>query len=549
MRSFFTKIQIFIVVALLTCREVDAYASTSMVDSILRVLDREISIAETEYRLPKEHRIDNLRRAVKAAPDRQSLFDTYKSLYEEYLTYQYDSAYCYARRMEDLAAQAGSELMRVQAQAALLSCFSRVGFFNEGMETYKSMDPILLSPGERIGYYFSAASLLHNMESFAGSDADLSKNYKSRRVACYDSIISLAGVNTYNYDLAKLEKQRVGNFSDDKALAMSRALVARYNLSDYQKAKSYSTMGQSYAFHNKTDSAIYCFAMSVICDLRSSVKENTSARNLATLMLQIGDIERASRYINLASADAKTYNSRLRMSEINTIMPAINAAHHNKISSQRSLLFISLLFFGLMLIVVLLLLVKLRKKNASLIESNKEINRKNSELEIANGNLVDLNTRLKETDEIKSQYIIESLRKKTEFANEVEGKSRKALSKLNAKKYGEVATMLEDMGTQEELARSFTSFDSAFLRLFPNFIDELNKMFHPDAQITLDDGRLPTEIRIFALMRLGFTSSAEIAKYLGLSVNTIYVYKAKIKARVIVDKSEFETRIMSIPKA
>ena len=131
----------------------------------------------------------------------------------------------------------------------------------------------------------------------------------------------------------------------------------------------------------------------------------------------------------------------------------------------------------------------------------------------------------------------------------MEGKSRKALSKLNAKKYGEVATMLEDMGTQEELARSFTSFDSAFLRLFPNFIDELNKMFHPDAQITLDDGRLPTEIRIFALMRLGFTSSAEIAKYLGLSVNTIYVYKAKIKARVIVDKSEFETRIMSIPKA
>nr|WP_301744783.1 hypothetical protein [uncultured Duncaniella sp.] len=47
-----------------------------MVDSILQVLDREISIAETEYRLPKEYRIDNLRRAVKAAPDRQSLFDT-----------------------------------------------------------------------------------------------------------------------------------------------------------------------------------------------------------------------------------------------------------------------------------------------------------------------------------------------------------------------------------------------------------------------------------------------------------------------------------------
>ena len=549
MKNFSLKLQLIIFIAFLICREGDAYASMSAVDSILKVLDREISVAETEYRLPKERRIDNLRRAVRTTTAPQSLFDSYKSLYEEYMTYQYDSAYSYARRMESLADQVGSDLMREQARAALISCFSRVGFFNEGMETFKSINPILLPPEERIVYYFSAASLLHNMESFAGSDADLSKNYRNQRNACYDSIISLAGVNTYNYDLARLEKQRVQNFSDDKALAMSRELVTRYNLNDYQKAKSYSTMGRSYASHNKIDSAIYCFAMSAICDLRSSVKETTSARNLATLMLQVGDIERASRYINLASEDAKAYNSRLRMSEINNIMPAINAARHNKISSQRSLLVISLLFFGLLLIVVLLLLMKLRKKNASLIESNKEINRKNSELEIANGNLVDLNTRLKETDEIKSQYIIESLRKKTEFANEVEGKSRKALSKLNAKKYGEVATMLEDMGTQEELARSFTSFDSAFLRLFPNFIDELNKMFHRDAQITLDDGRLPTEIRIFALMRLGFTSSAEIAKYLGLSVNTIYVYKAKIKARVIVDKAEFETRIMSIPKA
>ena len=109
--------------------------------------------------------------------------------------------------------------------------------------------------------------------------------------------------------------------------------------------------------------------------------------------------------------------------------------------------------------------------------------------------------------------------------------------------------MLEDIGAHEELARNYASFDSAFIRLFPNFIGEFNKMLAPDAQITICDGTLPSEIRIFALMRVGITGSAEIANYLGLSVSTVYVYKAKIKSKIIIDKSQFEARIMSIPKS
>lgn len=91
MKNFSLKIQLIIFIAFLICREGDGYASVSAVDSILKVLDREISVAETEYRLPKERRIDNLRRAVRTTTAPQSLFDSYKSLYEEYMN-QYDSA-------------------------------------------------------------------------------------------------------------------------------------------------------------------------------------------------------------------------------------------------------------------------------------------------------------------------------------------------------------------------------------------------------------------------------------------------------------------------
>ena len=49
-------------------------------------------------------------------------------------------------------------------------------------------------------------------------------------------------------------------------------------------------------------------------------------------------------------------------------------------------------------------------------------------------------------------------------------------------------------------------------------------------------------------MRLGISNPSEVANYLNLSVNTVYVYKTKIKSRSAVDKDDFESLVMSIPK-
>ena len=92
-------------------------------------------------------------------------------------------------------------------------------------------------------------------------------------------------------------------------------------------------------------------------------------------------------------------------------------------------------------------------------------------------------------------------------------------------------------------------FDQTFLKLFPNFLTEYNKFFRPEDQVILDEaGNLPPELRIFALIRLGVTENERIAKFLNLSINTIYVYKARVKGKTIVPKEEFEEYIMQIKK-
>ena len=98
-----------------------------------------------------------------------------------------------------------------------------------------------------------------------------------------------------------------------------------------------------------------------------------------------------------------------------------------------------------------------------------------------------------------------------------------------------------------ELDELYANFDSAFLHLFPNFVESFNELLKPEERVVLDDKlRLNTTIRIFALIRLGIDDSGKIADFLHYSVNTIYNYRARIKNASLVDRDTFEERVKNI---
>jgi len=324
--------------------------------------------------------------------------------------------------------------------------------------------------------------------------------------------------------------------------------AANDSFSDTQKAINYSTIGRSYMALGRPDSAVYYLALSAIHDLRSNTRETTAAKDLATIMHGRGEVDRAARYLHVAAHDADAYNSRLRKVEINSIMPLIENARHTRLTGQRMILLMASIVFAAMLAAMIFLFFKLKKRNRSLTESHREIREKTIALGDSNTALASLNSQLREATEIKDQYIIQTLYSNTDFVNEVEEKTTRALLKLKGKQYTQLNSILSDMGVRREQARMYASFDSAFLKLFPNFVEEFNRLLQPGQGISLTGGKLPTEVRIFALMRLGITATAEIAQYLCLSVNTVYVYKAKIKARAAVPKGNFEEAVMAIPK-
>ena len=85
-------------------------------------------------------------------------------------------------------------------------------------------------------------------------------------------------------------------------------------------------------------------------------------------------------------------------------------------------------------------------------------------------------------------------------------------------------------------------FDRSFFLAFPTFVDELNQLLRPEEQYTIsaDQMRLPPELRVYAMIRLGITNVSRMAKAMGYSTNTLYVYRGKVKAKA-ANKQTFES--------
>ena len=361
-------------------------------------------------------------------------------------------------------------------------------------------------------------------------------------------MLQLTPAGCYEHDHAAIEKDQIWRYIPDIVIRRFTLLLDSYPSDNHQKAVTYSLLAKAAIGLGDMDAAIYYAALSAIHDIRSSTRETTAAKDLASLLQQRGDLDRASRYIHLALDDAKAYNTRIRQIEINAILPSIESSRYYFVRNKLVFRTYAVVLFVAVALLLFYMYIKLKRRSRQLAESNEIIRSKSEELDHINESLSNLNAHLQEVNDIKDRYIIETI-KANQYVNEVAEMSKSAIRALNERKYDDLKRYLYDMGIKKEWERLFSTFDSAFMKLFPNFIDEYNKLFPAEHRVTLNSaGELSTEMRIFALMRLGIDDPIEVAKYLNLSTNTVYVYKAKVKSKSLVPKNEFDDRIMAIPK-
>ncbi len=526
-------------------------------DSVVGALMQEIDNLP-RYTAAKEERLDALRRVYLDSESDHSSFTTAKELFDEYIYYQSDSAYVYASRMKSLADKMADPSRLAISCLALMKCFASNGYFKEAGDMDGLIDPSMLPHDDLVDYLRTSTTFYQNLESYVGgADTDLGRIYRDKRLGYLRRLSSVADTNSYVWRQNEITLKLIENPSLQNEIADREQMLRRFNLDNHEKAIQYSLLGHAYLALGNRDAAKYNLALSAIHDIKGSIHETTAAKMLAELLYEDGDnLYHAHMLVHRAFDDASFYNSHLRRDELSRTMQLIDSARFKWRSNQLWLTGSILIGFLILLGTILVLFVKVRHRNSLIETVNKELEEKSRDLttsrlevESVNKELEATISQLKEVSEIKDQYITQSLYLNTVFVNQVEERCKNVVKLLKEKKYDDLKFLPYQMGIKEERQRIFRSFDHAFLQLFPNFIDEFNRLFREEDWIRLgEDAELPMEVRIFALLRLGISDPQDVANYLNLSTRTIYVYKTKLKSKSTVDNAAFEERIMAIRK-
>lgn len=523
-------------------------------DSILRVLNSEIDHRYSYYE-EKEKRMETLRQQFHYRKKLPEKFETAGKLFEEYITYQYDSAYTYACRMAGIASQLNDRSLKTATNIHLLHCYVAAGLFKEGAELMSLIDSHDLNEKEKAIYYWLCMRFYANLKSYTSSPA-LSVGYTAKSQIYCDSVLMYLSPDTPEYAQTEVFGYYESKSDPQEKIEKLHSVIDRYKFSGRNYAILYVLLAKEYKLMNNREKAIYYSALSSLYDIRTASRQTTSKTLLGQCLYEEGDVMFASKCIRNALEDANFYNARHRKIEVNSILPIIEYEKNRIIQQQKGRLELYLVLLGILVMSLGLATFLIFRQNKKLGTARKviqqhcdEISLVNTKLTEANKLLVQSRMKLEESNEIKDVYIVQSLYGKSEYLDRFELLLKKVSYKVKSKQYDDLKNLYKEYDSKFERDNMFSSFDKAFLILFPNFIDEYNKLFNPEDQVGMDgNGNLSTELRIFALLRLGFSDIEQIAKFLNLTVKTVYSYKWKIKAKTIIPKEDFERRIMAIKK-
>ena len=496
---------------------------------------------EASPKYDEDHRrsIEELQRSLSGnKTDLPSLFNLYGSLYDAYKVFNYDSAFGYARLLQETALRLGNPSRIIFARLKLGFCLLSSGMYKETLDSLDKIDTHDAPDSLRAEYYALMGRYYYDLGDF-DNDAYNTPAYTRKGNGYMDSALQLYPSGSAQYVYYKgLKEIKSGNRQE--ALSDLRGLLLRRDLSLHELAVTASTLSDIYITNGQTDTAITLLIRAAIADIKSSTKETAAIFNLAQLLYKKGDVRNAASYIEIAIRDAIFYGARQRKVQVSAILPLIEGEKVSRVEEQKSILATySILATLLLLIVIVLVIIVFRQVRK--LKAAQHI------IVSTNLRLVDTNNKLSEANKIKEEYIGFFFNADSEFFARIEKFKKSLEQKIAYRKWEDIITLVNNTNLKKEKEELLQNFDKVFLKLFPDFIQGFNDLFREEDKIQLKDQEfLNTDLRIFALIRMGIHDNEKIARILEYSVNTINTYKTRIKNRSIVPNEEFEQRIMEI---
>lgn len=506
-------------------------------DSLLSILSQRIEEKQA-YVGKRLGRIDSLKTAIQGKQNLNTLFSYYSQLYQEYGTFKYDSAFSYAVKLSKLAYQLGDQEKVGQSRIALGFILVSSGMFKEAFDSLSVVETAHLDDSVKIAYYSLMARAYYDLQDY-NVDNFYSNYYNQLANRYIDSAKSLSEENSYSYlYLSGLKYLRTYDY--EKAFKSLNMLLEENKLTPHQFAITASTLSYISLNLGDTISAINLLAKASIQDMETATKENSALLNLARILFEKGEIDDADFFIKQAMEDAVYYGAKQRKIQVGTLFPVIAAVKLSKVEAQKKLLLFSVVVLIIIVLIVAIFVSIISRQYRKLKKADRLIQQTNAALKLTVH-------KLEEANKIKDEYIGYYFDIHSDYLNKIEKFKQDIDKKLMERKFDDLRFVLRNFSLKKEREQLYDSFDQVFLKLFPNFIHHFNALFREEDQVKLENHQfLNTELRIFALVRVGISDSDKIAKILGYSLNTIYTYKNKIKSKSLIPNERFDQEIMKI---
>ncbi|MCL1944130.1 MAG: DUF6377 domain-containing protein [Candidatus Azobacteroides sp.] len=540
-----------------------AYAYTrSENDSILQVLEQELNQKEI-YAQEKEGEIKEIKQMLRfPGLTLTQQYSLNRQIYLEYRAYQTDSALHYLESSLAIAKRMQNDPYFYETKLELSYSYWQCGKFFESIQNLGSLDRSRFQylPEELLCNYYEAYKQLYRY--YANAQMDRNNEYFHYSSLYRDSLLQIVPSGSTQYKVLIAEKLTDENKTRE-AEKILLELMSQSVTETRERAIFSNILAGIYQKDGNLEMQKKYYAISAICDIKNAVKENTSMQALALILYQEGEIDRAYKYIQSSMEDAVFCNARFRTYEITKIFPIIDGAYQAKAMKQKTELKRYLLLVSILLVFLVAAVIYVYRQMQRIVKIRTELYQTNQKLQDLNTDLQDSNTRLhdlndefmlanrklSETNLVKEIYLGKFIDLCSHYIEKLND-YRRNLNRIAASgKVDELyAALKSTQYIDMELNDFFHNFDETFLRIYPTFITDFNALFPEGEKQEPKPGELlNTELRIYALIRLGINDSAKIALFLRYSITTVYTYRSKLKHKSL-NKENLEEQVMKIGK-
>lgn len=491
----------------------------------LKELDGELT-RRRAYMDARQARIDSISARLDSVPpaSRQQL-DLLMSLGDSYNGYLADSAKVAYERGEEIARLHQMPDLEMRFRLKKLVAMTLTGFGSEAAQTFMEMSPESLPDSLKVHFFNAGRQLYYYQSSFYHPQSESSKKWRTKSINMLRRLLEILPDTSEEHTVRSSEfLWATGHSSEAKEILDE--YLENSPRSPELSAIAANIMAQIHKSYDNVNGQLYYLAKSATGDIRNATRETVSLHELGAAMFDNGDLERAHRYLNMALSDAVECNAPMRMLQASGSIPVIAEAHRKSESRIKLWTGIVIAVMGILVICLLLIAMRLRAEMKHLKK---------------------LKEGLAGANKIKEMYISEFLNLCTAYMERLNQFCKITTRKISTGNTDELYKLISSGKFAEEQSQEFyDTFDRAFLHIYPDFVNEVNRKLRPECRIELSHGELlNTDLRILAFMRLGVEDSTRIAQVLNYSVNTIYAYRNRLRNRAI-NRETFETDILKI---